>query len=241
MATYKLTGETGQLTGEAPRLGVEPQATGLRSRWAAGLRRGIDLGGALLLLTLLAPLWLLAAIAIRIDTQGPIVYRQRRLGRALRPFDVCKFRSMRTDADATPHRDYVCALIAGGGPTVGGGRSLYKLAVDDRITRVGRILRRWSLDELPQLWNVVRGEMSLVGPRPVIPYEVERYPAEWWLCRFRVKPGMTGLWQVSGRNEKSYDEMVRLDVEYVERQTILLDLRILAKTAWVVLTGRGVA
>jgi lipopolysaccharide/colanic/teichoic acid biosynthesis glycosyltransferase len=112
--------------------------------------------------------------------------------------------------------------------------------VDDRVTRVGSVLRRFSLDELPQLWNVVRGEMSLVGPRPVIPYEAEEYPA-WYGERFAVKPGLTGLWQVSGRNERTYEEMVRLDIEYTRRRRLSLDLLILLKTVWVVARARGAA
>jgi lipopolysaccharide/colanic/teichoic acid biosynthesis glycosyltransferase len=207
----------------------------------ATLRRTLDLLLAGALLLLLAPLLLVIAIAIRLDSPGPSLYRQRRLGRGLRPFVVNKFRSMRTDAAATPHQDYVRALITGCGPELAqGGENLYKLAVDDRITRVGRLLRRFSLDELPQLWNVVRGDMSLVGPRPVIPYEVEHYP-DWYRERFEVKPGLTGLWQVSGRNERTYEQMVRFDVEYARTQRLWLDLGILAKTVWVVIRGKGAA
>jgi lipopolysaccharide/colanic/teichoic acid biosynthesis glycosyltransferase len=108
------------------------------------------------------------------------------------------------------------------------------------VTKVGRFLRSWSLDEVPQLWNVLRGEMSLVGPRPVIEYEVEQYP-DWYLRRFAVKPGLTGLWQVSGRNERTYEEMVRFDIEYAERRSLWMDLRILARTALVVMRRQGVA
>lgn len=241
MEAHNLTDEHSGIRSEATHLNPELWAATLQPRWSAALGRLVDVTAALVLLILLAPLLLVIAVAIRVDSPGPVIYRQRRLGRAMQLFTLWKFRSMRTGADAAPHRDYVRALIAGGGPDVGGGQSLYKLAVDERITRVGRILRRWSFDELPQLWNVLRGEMSLVGPRPVIAYEVERYPAAWWLHRFRVKPGMTGLWQVSGRNEKTYEEMVRLDVEYAKRQTLLLDLRVLAKTIWVVLTRQGAA
>jgi lipopolysaccharide/colanic/teichoic acid biosynthesis glycosyltransferase len=135
----------------------------------------------------------------------------------------------------------VRALIRGGtdaAPT--GGENLYKLSFDDRVTGLGRVLRRFSIDEVPQLWNVVRGEMSLVGPRPVIPYEVEHYPS-WYCERFAVKPGLTGLWQVSGRNRKTYEEMVRLDVEYVRSRGVALDIRILLKTIWVVLRSEGAA
>ncbi|HEY6780771.1 MAG TPA: sugar transferase [Thermoleophilaceae bacterium] len=217
---------------------------------ARGARRSLDLLVATGVLVLGAPLLALIVLAVRLDSRGQAVFRQRRVGLHGREFLVNKFRSMRLDADPSRHRAYVQALIpnedvagadtaasdAGAAPQNG----LYKLVVDDRITRVGRFLRKTSLDELPQLWNVLRGEMSLVGPRPVIPYEVERYP-DWYRARFAVKPGLTGLWQVSGRNETSYEEMVRLDVEYAQRRTLLLDLSILAKTVVVVLLRRGVA
>jgi lipopolysaccharide/colanic/teichoic acid biosynthesis glycosyltransferase len=217
-----------------PALRGEPVA-------AAVARRTLDVGLALLALVVLSPLLLAIVLLIRLDSPGRAVYRQRRLGRDRRPFVVNKFRTMRPDADPAPHREYVRKLIGGSGErAVRGGRELYKLAVDDRVTRVGSVLRRFSLDELPQLWNVVRGEMSLVGPRPVIPYEAEEYPA-WYGERFAVKPGLTGLWQVSGRNERTYEEMVRLDIEYARRRRLSLDLLILLKTVWVVARARGAA
>jgi lipopolysaccharide/colanic/teichoic acid biosynthesis glycosyltransferase len=205
--------------------------------WVAAVRRARDVCGALLLLAVVAPLLLVIAVAIRRDSTGPVLFRQRRVGRGMRPFTVLKFRTMRTDSDPAPHREYVRALIDGDNDSREG---LYKLVGDVRVTRVGHSLRRWSLDELPQLWNVVRGDMSLVGPRPVIPYEVERYPA-WYLGRFAVRPGLTGLWQVSGRNQRTYEEMVRLDLDYVARQTLRGDAVILAKTVRVVLGRGGVA
>ena len=159
------------------------------------------------------------AIAIRLDSRGPALFRQRRVGHGEREFTLLKFRSMRVDADPRGHREYVTALIQGEAPD-GGRENLYKLAVDDRITPVGRWIRRWSLDELPQLFNVFAGDMTLVGPRPAIPYEVDEYPS-WYRRRFSVKPGLTGLWQVSGRNERTYEEMVRLDIEYAERRSLL--------------------
>jgi lipopolysaccharide/colanic/teichoic acid biosynthesis glycosyltransferase len=202
------------------------------------LRRGLDIVVAGGLLLVLSPLLLLLALAVRIDSGGPSLFRQRRAGRGLREFTMLKFRTMYTGADATPHREYVQALIGDDrGPERG---RLYKLSVDDRVTRVGRLLRSWSLDELPQLINVLRGQMALVGPRPVIPYEVEMYP-ETYLARFDVKPGLTGLWQVSGRNERTYEEMVNLDVQYAREASLLLDLRILFKTLPVVLRRQGVA
>ena len=150
---------------------------------------------------------------------------------------------MRLDADPRGHQEYVTALIKGADATSAGRRrrrSLYKLAVDNRITPVGRWIRSWSLDELPQLFNVLLGDMTLVGPRPAIPYEVAEYPT-WYLERFSVKPGLTGYWQVSGRSERTYEEMVRLDIEYAERRSLALDLSILLKTPWIVLSRKGAA
>jgi lipopolysaccharide/colanic/teichoic acid biosynthesis glycosyltransferase len=201
-------------------------------------RRLLDVFVASTALVALAPLLAAIALAIRLESRGPVIFRQRRLGQGLKPFTVLKFRTMRNEADVAPHREYVHALIDSPAATERG--QLYKLSVDNRITRVGRFLRSWSLDELPQLVNVLRGEMALVGPRPVIPYEVERYPAR-YLPRFTVKPGLTGLWQVSGRNERTYEEMVRFDIEYAQQASLLLDLRILAKTVPVVFGRQGVA
>ncbi len=201
-------------------------------------RRLLDVTVAGAGLVALSPLLAAIVLAIRLESPGPVVFRQRRLGLDRRPFTVLKFRTMRNGADTAPHREYVHSLIDRP-DGVERGR-LYKLSVDNRVTRVGRFLRAWSLDELPQLVNVLRGEMALVGPRPVIPYEVERYP-ERYLRRFAVKPGLTGLWQVSGRNERTYEEMVRFDIEYAQRASLLLDLRILARTLPVVLGRQGVA
>jgi len=207
--------------------------------WQAVVRRLLDILLASAVILLLSPLLIVLALAIRIDSRGPALFRQRRVGFGEREFTVFKFRSMRSDADPRGHRDYVTALIKGRAAN-GGRKDLYKLAVDDRITPVGRWIRRWSLDELPQLFNVVIGDMSLVGPRPAIPYEVAEYPS-WYLSRFSVKPGLTGLWQVSGRNERTYEEMVRLDIEYAEQRSLLLDLSILARTPLTVLARRGAA
>ena len=233
-------------------LGVEERARGVElatatvaqapaspKRRSVVARRSLDLSVAVGVLVVLAPLLVLIALLVRMESRGSPIFRQRRVGRDEEPFTVYKFRTMRAGADAAPHRAYVTQLITGETRTLE-GRSLYKLVADDRVTRVGRLLRSTSLDELPQLVNVLRGEMSLVGPRPVIPYEVEHYAA-WYRARFAVKPGLTGLWQVSGRNERTYEEMVRLDVEYVERRSLRLDLAILARTAWVLVTRRGAA
>jgi lipopolysaccharide/colanic/teichoic acid biosynthesis glycosyltransferase len=202
-------------------------------------RRTLDIGVAAVVLLLMAPVIAVVALTVRLSSPGPVFFRQRRLGRSMRPFTVLKFRTMRADADSALHRDYVRSLIGTDAPE-NPPDNLYKLVVDPRVTKVGRFLRSWSLDEIPQLWNVLRGEMSLVGPRPVIEYEVEQYP-DWYLRRFAVKPGLTGLWQVSGRNERTYEEMVRFDVEYAERRSLWMDLRILARTAIVVMRRQGVA
>ncbi|MGN6257827.1 MAG: sugar transferase [Solirubrobacterales bacterium] len=212
-----------------------------QSRSTAALRRLFDLVFALALIVLLSPLLIGVALAVRLDSRGPAFFRQRRVGHREREFTLFKFRSMRVDADPRGHKEYVTALIRGEQSNSDGTReNLYKLAVDNRITAVGRWIRRWSLDELPQLFNVVRGDMTLVGPRPAIPYEVAEYPS-WYRERFSVKPGLTGYWQVNGRSERTYEEMVRLDIEYAQRRSLGLDLSILLKTPWVVLSRKGAA
>ncbi len=201
--------------------------------------RILDLTVAVAMLIVLAPFLAVIAIAIKLDSSGPVLFRQRRIGRSLAPFTVMKFRTMTHGASHETHKRFVVGLITGEQPEATSQRGpRFKLAGDPRVTRVGRLLRRSSLDELPQLWNVIRGEMSLVGPRPPIPYEVEHYPPHWFE-RFAVKPGVTGLWQVSGRSELTLEEMVRLDVEYVHRRSLWLDLSILLKTIPAVLSARG--
>lgn len=213
--------------------------TAAEPRWLLAFRRLLDLAVSTVVIVLLSPILIAVAIAIRLDSRGPALFRQRRVGLDQREFTLFKFRSMRLDADPRGHREYVTALIQGNGSSQnGGGKDLYKLAVDDRITPVGRWIRRWSVDELPQLFNVFAGSMTLVGPRPAIPYEVAEYPS-WYLQRFTVKPGLTGLWQVSGRSERTYEEMVRLDIEYTKRRSLPLDLSILVKTPWIVVSRKG--
>ncbi len=200
--------------------------------------RLLDLVIAIPLLILLAPVFAVIALAIRIDSPGPVFFRQQRFGLGLAEFTMNKFRTMHTGTSAERHREFVLSLIRDGRPADGG--TLYKMEEDERITRVGSVLRRLSLDEMPQLWNVVVGEMSLVGPRPSLQYEVESYPPEW--CeRCSVKPGMTGLWQVNGRSTVGLDRMVELDLEYVQNRSFWLNLRILAKTLLVVAHGKGAA
>jgi lipopolysaccharide/colanic/teichoic acid biosynthesis glycosyltransferase len=203
-------------------------------------RRSLDCLAAVTVLVALSPLLLLIALAIWVDSHGQVIFRQTRLGRDRRPFVLYKFRTMLPDSDGGAHREYVTRLIAGDNePQINGRETLYKPSMDGRMTRLGRILRRWSLDELPQLWNVIKGDMSLIGPRPVILYEAVHYPPQWG-PRFAVKPGLTGLWQVSGRNKRTYLEMIEYDLEYVRRRSLRLDARILARTVPAVLLRRGV-
>ena len=200
--------------------------------------RVLDVAVAAVALVLLSPAMLVIAIVVRLESPGPAFFSQRRVGRGQRYFTVIKFRTMTAGASHDTHREFVQGLIAGKRPPEVEGKPRFKLAADNRITRVGRFLRRSSLDELPQLWNVIRGDMSLVGPRPPISYEVEHYPPRWFK-RFDVKPGITGLWQVSGRCDLTLEQMIDLDIEYVQRRSLRLNLWILLRTLPAVLTSRG--
>jgi len=200
------------------------------------LRVVLEAVAAALLLALLSPLLVLVALAVLTTSRGPVLFRQERLGLGGHPFTMIKFRTMTVDNDEAVHRRYVTALLTSDEAPHGGDEGVYKLTADPRVTRVGSLLRRTSLDELPQLWNVVRGEMAFVGPRPVLRWEEELFP-EWSRRRFDVRPGLTGLWQVRGRSSLTYHQALALDVEYVERRTPLLDLRIFAATP-VALLGR---
>jgi lipopolysaccharide/colanic/teichoic acid biosynthesis glycosyltransferase len=193
-----------------------------------GVKKTVDAGGALLLLLLLLPLMLFIALAIKINSPGRVLYTQDRSGRGGARFRFIKFRTMVPDADTmrsevlgTPDADMV-----------------QRYRTDPRITPVGRVLRRWSVDELPQLFNVVRGDMSLVGPRPLLPEEVDLLSPQHHE-RHRCRPGLTGLWQVSGRKETSWEERMDLDIEYVENHSLTNDVVILGRTVGVVLRGHG--
>lgn len=228
---------------EVDQIGALPMIKLFReplSDFARGTKRVSDLLVASMALVLLFPLWLLIALLIKIDSRGPIFYRQERVGMDGRIFLVYKFRTMRTDADSEIHREYQKKFIAGHAEANVGdvNKPAYKLRDDPRITRVGRWLRRFSLDEAPQLFNVLRGDMSVVGPRPPIPYEVEAYEL-WHRKRLDMKPGVTGLWQVSGRNRLSFEEMVKLDLFYIENWSLLFDLKIILRTVLVLIRGEG--
>jgi len=205
-------------------------------------KRVIDILGSTTLLILFAPLFLAIAISVRLSSRGPVFFRQQRVGRFGRTFTFLKFRSMYVDNDATVHKEFVTGLIASGTRQVkdhSAQERVFKLTDDRRVTRVGKFLRRTSLDELPQFINVLMGDMSLVGPRPPIPYELAAYQT-WHRRRLLgVKPGITGLWQVLGRSRVQFDEMVRLDLRYASTWTPWLDIKILIRTPLAVIRGSG--
>ena len=206
------------------------------------MKRMMDILGSILALVLFSPVFLLIAIAIKATSQGPVFFRQRRVGQNGNLFVFLKFRSMYVNNDAAVHKEYVQRLIAGKAdkqPSDGDGQPVYKLTRDSRITRVGSFLRKTSLDELPQFINVLKGEMSLVGPRPPVPYEVEAYDI-WHRRRLlEARPGITGLWQVSGRSRVTFDDMVRLDLHYARTWSPWMDIKILLRTPAAVVLGEG--
>jgi lipopolysaccharide/colanic/teichoic acid biosynthesis glycosyltransferase len=199
-------------------------------------KRAADLVLSLAAIIMLTPLLLVLWLLVRSTSSGPALFRQERLGRDKRPFTLLKLRTMYTDNDDRIHRDYVTGLLSADGAARAGATGLFKLEADPRVTWLGGWLRRSSLDELPQLINVLKGEMSLVGPRPVLPWEADMF-GQPYQRRFAVKPGMTGLWQVSGRNRLSMREALELDVEYVARRSFMFDLVILFRTVPAVFGG----
>ena len=228
---------------EIDQIGVLPMIRLFReplSNVARILKRTFDLAVSALAIVVLLPLWLLIALLIKLDSKGPVFYTQERVGMDGRLFLLYKFRTMNAGADPQLHREYQKAFIAGRAEANLGDDSkpTYKLLTDPRITRIGKFLRRTSLDEVPQLFNVLSGDMSVVGPRPPIPYEVEAYEL-WHRKRLDMKPGVTGLWQVSGRNRLPFEEMVRLDLFYIENWSLLLDLKIILRTGFVMLGREG--
>jgi lipopolysaccharide/colanic/teichoic acid biosynthesis glycosyltransferase len=224
-----------------PRLYPDLEKRDESRKFSNTLKRAMDIGGSLFALIAFAPLWLVIALAIKLTSKGPVFFRQRRIGQHGASFTFLKFRSMHVGNDASTHKEYVQQLIAGTAerhPTNGNGDGVYKITKDSRITGVGAFLRRTSLDEMPQFINVLRGEMSLVGPRPPVPYEVEAY--DFWHRRrvLEAKPGITGLWQVSGRSRVKFDDMVRMDLQYAQNWSPWLDLKIILRTPGAML-GEG--
>jgi exopolysaccharide biosynthesis polyprenyl glycosylphosphotransferase len=208
------------------------------------IKRIIDIAGSIVGLVISSPLFLIIPILIKMTSKGPVLFKQERLGQFGRKFIFLKFRSMRIDNDDSIHREYIKDLITQKSDRCKNDgesdrKNVYKIEGDPRITLIGKFLRKTSLDELPQFINVLKGEMSLVGPRPPIPYEYDDYKL-WHMKRvIEVKPGITGLWQVEGRSSTAFDEMVRLDLKYIREWSLWLDIKIILKTPWVILTGKG--
>ncbi|WP_158748492.1 sugar transferase [Acidobacterium sp. S8] len=210
-----------------------------RKRALLNIKRLMDIAGSLLTLIVCLPVLLAIALAVKLSSRGPVFFRQQRVGQHGKCFTFLKFRSMYINNDHTAHKEYMTKMIVGDAaePLHGKGEKVYKITNDKRITSVGKFLRRSSLDELPQFLNVLAGDMSLVGPRPAIPYEVASYQT-WHRRRvLEVKPGITGLWQVNGRNRIKFDEMVRLDLQYAKAWSPWLDIKILVRTPGAVLKG----
>ncbi|HYA42084.1 MAG TPA: sugar transferase [Syntrophobacteraceae bacterium] len=230
--------------GSSTRLTLYPDISQSRNshRNALFLKRVIDIAGSLIGLVLSAPLLLLISVLIKLTSEGPVLFRQNRVGQYGRTFTFLKFRSMFANNDPSIHREYVRKLIAAPEDRLrkeSQKSEIFKIQDDPRITPIGKFLRKTSLDELPQLINVLMGDMSLVGPRPPIPYEIEDY--DLWHRRrlLDMKPGITGMWQVEGRSRTTFNDMVRLDIHYMTNWTIWLDLKLLLKTPLAVLTGKG--
>jgi lipopolysaccharide/colanic/teichoic acid biosynthesis glycosyltransferase len=206
------------------------------------LKRLVDIAGALTGLLLFSPLMIFILAAIKLTSKGPALFRQKRVGYMGQEFTFLKFRSMRTDMDDSIHQEYVKKLIEGKTDEINQGTDddpVYKIVDDPRITKIGHFIRKTSLDELPQFLNVLFGQMSLVGPRPPIPYEVDNYK-NWHLKRIlEVKPGITGMWQVYGRSQTSFDDMVRYDLQYVNNQSVWLDIKLLFKTFLSIFGSQG--
>jgi len=202
------------------------------------IKHGLDALIVLPVFVLLFPLFLMIGIAIKLNSRGPVFYRAKAVGRNGKPFNMYKFRSMYMDTGNETHKEYVTKLINGQITKDSGEGGVFKITDDQRITRIGRLLRKLSLDELPQLINVLKGEMSLVGPRPCLPYEYEAYK-DWHKKRLSIRPGITGVWQVTGRSAVSFEDMVLLDLYYIYNRNILMDMNILFETIFAVLGKRG--
>jgi lipopolysaccharide/colanic/teichoic acid biosynthesis glycosyltransferase len=223
-------------SGGSQRTFPQPEPARKNGSRSQALKRALDIAGSASALVVLSPLFLAVSILIRLTSPGPVFFRQERVGRGGREFTLLKFRSMYVDTDADLHKEFVQRFIENNQDQEAG---VYKLTNDPRITPLGNLLRKGSLDELPQFLNVLTGDMSLVGPRPPIRYELERYSL-WHLRRIQgVKPGITGEWQVNGRSRTTFDEMVRLDLRYVRTRSLWKDIRILLATPRAVVTGKG--
>jgi lipopolysaccharide/colanic/teichoic acid biosynthesis glycosyltransferase len=196
-------------------------------------KRCMDLCGSICGLILLFPMFLVIGLFIKVVSPGPVFFKQERIGKGGRPFQCLKFRTMKCDADITLHKEHLARLIGSCRTNGNAGDPMEKLENDPRIIKFGKFLRASGMDELPQLINVLMGQMSLIGPRPPIPYEVAHYP-QWYMNRFDVTPGLTGLWQISGKNRLGFNQMIRLDIQYAMHRSFLLDLKILLLTPYAI-------
>jgi len=226
---------------EGAAKGKKSHTVGARPIRPYRMKRVLDIIAASIVLVLAAPFAAIVALLIKLSSPGPVLFRQTRIGENGKEFQFYKFRSMRVGNDDSRHRQYIKAFIEGDEQELRrlqGGTKIYKMTSDDRVTPVGKFLRRTSLDELPQLINVLRGEMSMVGPRPHLPYEVELYK-DWHRRRLQGLPGITGWWQIHGRSRVPFDEAVRMDIWYLEHQSLVLDIRIMCRTITKATVGRG--
>jgi lipopolysaccharide/colanic/teichoic acid biosynthesis glycosyltransferase len=231
-----------KLSGDGAATPIAPfpsQETLPRSAAYEATKRGFDVVASLALLALLSPVILFIAALVKITSPGSAFFRQERVGHQMQSFKMFKFRTMHANSDHAIHQAFVSSFIKSSSKDANGQNAFFKIIDDPRVTRIGQFLRKTSLDELPQLFNVVRGDMSLVGPRPPVPYEVQQYQR--WHCRrvLEAKPGITGLWQVTGRSRTTFDEMVRLDLRYARSRSLLTDVKILLATPKAVIAGRG--
>ena len=211
-----------------------------RARVRSAIKRCLDVMGSAALLVLISPLFLLIAALVKLKSPGPVFFKQVRVGRYGKPFTMLKFRTMHVNNDHAIHEAFVSQLIKGTTPAGGDSTDApFKIANDPRVTRIGNLLRKTSFDELPQLWNILLGDMSLVGPRPPLSYEVEHYKPWHYRRVLEAKPGLTGLWQVSGRSRTTFDDMVRLDLRYAKNCSAWTDIKILLATPRAVISGKG--
>jgi lipopolysaccharide/colanic/teichoic acid biosynthesis glycosyltransferase len=226
---------------QAASMPADPLPAELHPRVAATLRdamkRGLDIVGSIALLLLLLPVYVIVGALVKLTSEGPMFFRQDRVGRMGRPFKMLKFRTMYLNSDSAIHKKYVTDFIKSSDRLDNNG--VFKIVDDPRVTPVGRVLRKTSLDELPQFWNVLRGDMSLVGPRPPLAYEVKQYKPWHYRRVVEAKPGITGLWQVTGRSRTTFDDMVRLDLRYARTCSVWTDVKILLATPRAVISGKG--
>jgi len=222
---------------DADPLVAEIEAVKSRATLREAVKRALDISVSLTLLFLLSPVFLIVAALVKLTSRGPILFKQERIGEMAKPFTMLKFRSMHAKSPSALHEQFVADFIKSRAAT--SGDRFFKIRRDPRITPIGHWLRKTSLDELPQLWNVLRGDMSLVGPRPPLKYELDQYRSWHWRRVLAAKPGMTGLWQVEGRSRTTFDEMVRLDLRYARKRSLLTDIKILLATPRAVVSGKG--